>query len=71
VLSEVEESCLTRRATASRPCWDSAKSERPRSGRSRCAGALGLTSLLADREALKKEQKKEMFSPSEHYVQSQ
>jgi hypothetical protein len=31
---------LTRRATASRPRWGFAKPERPRCGRSRCAGAL-------------------------------
>ena len=32
---------LTVRATASRPAGDSAKSERVRLGRARCAGALG------------------------------
>jgi hypothetical protein len=32
---------LTIRATASRPRWGSAKSEKSRCGRSRCAGAFG------------------------------
>jgi len=39
-LSKPEQDSLTNRATASRPAGDSAKSEKIRVGRSRCAGAL-------------------------------
>ena len=38
-----EQTRLTSRATASRPRWTSAKAEGPQFGRSRCAGALGLS----------------------------
>ena len=40
-----EETRLTNRATASRPACDSAKSGGTRLGRSRCAGALGVSFL--------------------------
>ena len=43
---------LTRRATALRPRWASAESERIQSGRSRCAQALGPSGNEALKEAL-------------------